>query len=163
VESEIGNAYLQSSHPREQPKTQGCLSLTVTEPTTEPTTSPFDRPISPSVALSRDPVERTICGGDCETTATVHLLSVTAATPPSSEQPQDQGGSALDKEDWEIVKILGKRRIGKYNEYRVRWKSTWLHRSELGNAQRLLQEFKAKGRAQQGRKRGRQARPEKGQ
>jgi len=163
VESEIGNAHLQSSHPREQPKTQGCLSLTVTEPTTEPTISPVDRLNSPSVALSCDPVERTICGGNGETTPIVHSLSVTAATPPSSKHSQDQGGSALDKEDWEIIKILGQRRTGRCNEYKVRWKSTWLRQSELGNAQRLLEEFEAKGQAQQGRKRGRQARPEKGQ
>jgi len=159
VESEIDNVHLQSSPRREQPKTQGCLSLTITEPTT----SPFDRLISPSVALSRDPVERTICGGNRETTPTVYALSVTAATPPSSEQSQDQGGSVLDKEDWEIVKILGKRRIGKSNEYKVRWKSTWLHRSELGNAQQLLRDFEAKGRAQQGRKQARRFRPVKGQ
>lgn len=159
MDSETDNVHLQSSPRSEQPKTQGCLSLTITEPTT----SPFDRPISPTAALSRDPVERAISRGDCKTTATVHSLSVTAATLPSSEQPQDQGGSALDKEDWEIVKILGKRRTGRCNEYKVRWKSTWLRRSELGNAQRLLEEFEAKGQAQQGRKRGRQACPEKGQ
>ena len=94
IESEIDIVHLQSSHPREQPKTHGCLSPT----TTEPTNSPFDRPISPSVALS------------CE--------------PHFPEQPQDQGGPALDEEEWEIVRIVGKRRRGKGYEYKVCWKRT---------------------------------------
>ncbi|MCJ1455415.1 hypothetical protein MMC28_005770 [Mycoblastus sanguinarius] len=94
IESEIDTVHLQSSHPREQPKSHGCLSPT----TTEPTNSPFDRPISPSVALS------------CE--------------PHFPEQPQDQGGPALDEEEWEIVRIVGKRRRGKGYEYKVCWKRT---------------------------------------
>jgi len=44
------------------------------------------------------------------------------------------------------------------NGIQVRWKDTWLLRSELGSAQRLLKKFEAKGRAQHGRKRGRFAR-----
>jgi len=60
MNSEIGTAHLQSSHPRQQPKTHGCLSPT----TTEPTPSSLDRPISPSVALSCDRVEQSISGGD---------------------------------------------------------------------------------------------------
>ena len=43
-------------------------------------------------------------------------------------------------------------------EYRVRWKDIWLPRSELGNAQRLLQEFEVRHRVQCGWKQGRPAR-----
>lgn len=51
---------------------------------------------------------------------------------------------------WEIRKVVGKKRAGKGFEYRVRWKDTWLHRSELGNAQRLLQEYEAGRKAHRG-------------
>ena len=52
--SMINTVYLESSYPREQLKIYGCLSPATT---TELTTSPFDRPISPSIALSSNPVE----------------------------------------------------------------------------------------------------------
>ena len=68
TESEIDTVCLQSSHPEEHPKTDGCLS----PPTTEPTSSPFSRPISPSVALSYDPVKQAISEGDCRAIATTH-------------------------------------------------------------------------------------------
>ncbi len=45
-------------------------------------------------------------------------------------------------------RLLAKRQTGKGYGHKLRWKSTWLPRSELGDAQRLLQEFKAQGRAQ---------------
>ena len=84
IESEIGTVHLQSSHPREQPKTHGCLSPT----TTEPTTSPFDHPTSPSVALSRDPVEQVIRGGDRGTAATIYPPHAITVTSPLLEQSQ---------------------------------------------------------------------------
>jgi len=162
MESEIGNVHLKSSYPREQPKTHGCLSpATTTEPTTEPTISPINRPISPSVALPQDRGTQAVHGGDHGATATVDLLGVTA-TPLSHEQPQDQGGSALYEEEWEIVRIVGKRRRGKGYEYKVCWKKTWLLERELGNAQELLREFKVERQAQRGGKRGRPARADKG-
>jgi len=159
MESEIGNLHLKSSHLREQPKTHGCLSPATT---TEPTTSPIDRPIFPSVALPQDRGTQAVHGGDHGATATVDPPGVAAATPLSQEQPQDQGGSALDEEEWEIVRIIGKRRRGKGYEYKVCWKKTWLLEHELGNAQELLREFKAKRQAQRGGKRGRQARANQG-
>jgi len=88
--------------------------------------SPFDRPSSPSVALSRDRVEQAIRGGDCGAAATVNPPSVTAATPPFPEQPKDPGASAPDEEEWEIVRIVGKRRRRKGYEYKVSWNKTWL-------------------------------------
>lgn len=54
--------------------------------------------------------------------------------------------------------MLDKRETMLGTEYMVCWKSTWLLKSELGNAQKLLREFEAKGREQHGRKRRRSAR-----
>ena len=154
----ISTAHLQSSHPRKQPKRHSFLSPT----TTEPTTSPSDSPISPSVALSRHPVEQVIRGGDGGAAATFYPPHTITATPPLPKQHEDQGGSALDEEEWEIVRIAGKRRRGKGYEYKVCWKRTWLRECELGNAQELLREFEAKHQAQRGGKRGRPARADTG-
>ncbi len=133
-----------------------------TEPITEPTTSPIDRPISPSVVLPQDRGTQAVHRGNHGATATVDPLGVAAAILLSYEQPQDQGGSALDEEEWEIVRIIGKRRRGKGYEYKVCWKKTWLLEHELGNAQELLREFEAKRQAQRGGKRGRPAHADKG-
>ena len=129
MESEVGTVlvHLQSSHLREQPMTHGCLSPT----TTETTASPCDYPISPSVALSRGPVEQAIRGGDRGAAATVHPPHTITVTSPLPEQPQDQGASVLNEVEWEIVRIVGKRRRGKD---KVCWKRVWLLEYELGNA-----------------------------
>ena len=72
-----------------------------------------------------------------------HAASQTGSSPPSRSRI-----TALEEQDWEITKIVGKRRAGKGFEYRVEWKDTWLPKSELKNARRLLQEFEARGRLQ---------------
>ena len=90
-------------------------------------------------------------------TATVYPPHAITVPPLFAERTQDQRASALDIEEWEIVKIVNKRRTGKGDEYKVCWKETWLLESELGNAQKLLLQFEAQGRAQPGRKRGRPA------
>ncbi len=151
MESEIGTVHLQSFHAREQPKTHGCLN----PPTTEPSPSPIDCPISSSVALCRDR------GGDGGIIATVYPPHALTVPPPLAERPQDQGGLVLDEEEWEIVKVVDKRRRGKGYEYKVCWKETWLLERELGNAQELLREFETKHQAQRGGKRGRPARADK--
>ena len=74
MESEISAIPLQSPHLREQPKTHGCLSPPTTEPIIKPTLSSGNRPISPSIALYRDPVEQAIRGGDHEAAATIYSL-----------------------------------------------------------------------------------------
>ena len=158
VESEIGTVNLQSSHASGQPKTHGCFS----PPTIEPTPSPIDRPISSTVALSRDRVEQATCGGDRRITATVYPPHAITVPPPLAERPQDQGDLVSNEEEWEIARIVGKRRRGKGYEYKVCWKKTWLPESELGNAQELLREFEANHQPQRGRKRGRPARTDKG-
>ena len=64
-------------------------------------------------------------------------------------QPQGQGGSALDEEDeWEIVRINEEKRKRRGDRHKVRGRSGWVPGSELGNAQQLAQEFKARTRAQ---------------
>ena len=118
VESEIDIKHLQSSHPRKPPKTHGCLGPSITDPTSEPTTFSFDRPISPSITLSHDRIEQAIHGGDCGVAVTVHSPHAITFTPPLPEQPQDQGRLALYKE-WEIVRIVDKRRRGKGHKYKV--------------------------------------------
>ncbi|KAF6238811.1 hypothetical protein HO173_003318 [Letharia columbiana] len=162
IESKIDIIHLQRSHPKKQPERHGCLSPSTTGPTTEPTTEPFDRLISLSIALSHNRMKQATCGGNRGAAVTVHPPH--AITVPSSlaKRPQDQGGSALDEEEWEIVKIVDKRRTGRGYEYKVCWQKTWLLESELGNTQELLREFEAKHQAQQGGKRGRPARADKG-
>lgn len=50
-------------------------------------------------------------------------------------------------DEWEVKKIVDKRWVGKGYEHKVRWKESWLPRSELANAKRLLREFEARHRA----------------
>ena len=157
VESEIDTIHLQSSYPKEQPKTRSCMSPL----TTEPTPTPINRPISSSVALCRDRVEQATCRGNCGITNDHPPYAITVP-PPLAERPRDQGGSALDEEEWEIVRIVGKRPRGKGYEYKVCWKETWLLECKLGNAQGLLRKFEAKHQVQRGGKRGRPARADKG-
>ncbi len=63
---------------------------------------------------------------------------------PASELASGQSEGAHDEQqDWEIEETVGKRRGTKGWEYNVVWANTWWPRSELGNAQRLLQEFES--------------------
>lgn len=130
MESKIGPAALQSSAPREQAKAHGCSSTHATE-----RTAPVDRPTSPRIALPQHPDRRVVSEDDHRAAA--------VASPPSDITPLLSRQSepripAFEQDEWEIRKIVGKRRVGKGYEYKVRWKDTWLPRSELGNAQRLL-------------------------
>ena len=54
---------------------------------------------------------------------------------------QGQRTSVPHRKEWEIERIVGKRRTRRGYEYKVRWQDTWLLRSELGNAQGLVQQF----------------------
>ena len=155
VESETGTAHLSSSHPREQPKTHGCLNP---HTATEPTTSFLDCPTTPSIVLPQDRGEQTAREGDYGAVATVKPSSLTAATPPSPELEGQRDLAQDEEEDWEIVKIVDKRWTRRGCEYMVRWKNTWMSDSELRNAARLVREFDAQVRGQRGGKRGRPAR-----
>jgi len=117
--SMIDTVYLKSSHPREPPKTHGCLDPTTTGPTTKPTSSLFDRPISSSVALSYNRVKQAISGGNHRAAATVYPPHAITIPSSLSEQHQDQGDSILDEEGWEIARIVGQRQRGKGYNYKV--------------------------------------------
>lgn len=155
VEPEIGTTHLRffSFHPREEPKALGCLDATTT---LDASVEPLERPTSLDVALPQHLYGRVV-GEDEHGTAMV-VTSPSASTPPLP-QPSEAQTCVLEEEEWEIRKIVGKRRVGKGYEYKVRWRDTWLPRSELGNAQRVLQEFEA--RYQPGSKSWRLARADK--
>ena len=143
VEPETETALLLGSHPREEPKTL-CCSDTPNIP--ELPTGPLDRPTSTGVALAQDLYKRVV-GEDDHGAATV-ASPPCAITPPLSprreeERREEKRNAAFEEHEWEITKIVGRRRTRKGNEYKVRWRNTWLPRIELGNAQRLLQEYEA--------------------
>ncbi len=131
----------------------GCLSTHAIEPTTES----IDRPTSPSTALPQHPGGRAPVVGEDDHRAAAPASPPSAITPPLRPQPQGQEGSAWDEEDdeWEIVRLVGERRRKGGDEYQVRWKSTWLPESELGNAQRLVREFEAREQVQRRRNKSR--------
>ena len=128
------------------------------------TAEPFDRLCSLSITPFEDQERRTVDANDHNgrTPATVGSASATATRPFAPEQSQGQGGPAeVEAQEWEVARILDKRETRSGTEYMVQWESTWVPRSELGNARRLLREYEAKGRAQHGPKRGRPARKDK--
>ena len=116
---------------------------------------------SPFLAESQAPPQADFYD-ECRTVRlNIGSLNSIANTPCLLESSQGQLYPTLHEgEEWEIARILGKRRIGKSYEYRVRWRSTWLPKSALGNAQALLRDFEARSRAQRGRKRGKGLRTE---
>lgn len=94
-------------------------------------------------------------GGSPAKTITEHEWSQALPAPALSRSSRNP------REEWQIRKIVSKRRAGKGFEYRLRWKGTWLPRSEVRNARRLLQEFEAQGQVHCGRKRVQAARKDK--
>lgn len=150
VEPEIGTAHLLSSHPREELKTLGGLDALTTP---EPPVEPLDRPTSPDVAPPQHP-DRLIVG-EQDNGAPAFASPPRVSTP--LPLPQSEAAPLVLREgEWEIRKIIGKRRAGKGYEYKVRWRETWLPKSELGNAKRLRREFEVRGRAQRD---GKECRP----
>ena len=123
------------SHPREELKTYGCADALTTP---DPSVEALDRPTSPDVAPSQRLDGRV--GGEDEHEAPA---AASPLTPSISLLPRqsEARSSVFEEEDWEIRKIVGRRRAGKGYEYRVRCKDTWLPGDELGNARRVLQEF----------------------
>ena len=153
-EIDTADTQLNTSCSTKEPKTYHCSDPNATA-------EPVDRLFSPSITPFEDQERRTVHANvhNGRTSAIVGSASATATRPFAPEQPQGQGGPAeVEVQEWEVTKILDKRETRSGTEYRVRWKSTWLPRSELGNARRLLREYEAKGRAQHGPKRGRPAR-----
>ena len=136
VESELGPAPSQDPLSREQTETHARLSSCTSESTSES----IDRPTFPSAAITQQQCMQVVGEDDHEVAAAAQPPS---ASPPPLSQPSPASTLVPEEEEWEIKKIVGKRRAGKGYEYRVRWKDTWLPRSDLGNARRLLREFEA--------------------
>lgn len=130
--------HFSSTQPREELKTHGCLDAPSTP---APPLAPLHRPTSPDAALPQY-FDRRLGGEDEHGTAAV-------ANPPSASTPGQFEGDYLvvQGEEWEIIMAARKRRAGKGYQIQVRWKSRWMARSELGNAQRLVREFDAIQRA----------------
>ncbi len=125
---------------------QSSLRDDVARPTADQTTSSWIW--SATLLAATEPVTAT------GATDNLHSFKRTADTADLNKGEEEQ--------EWEIIRILGKRRTREGQEYKVRWEDTWLRRSELGNAQELLRKFDEKDRAQRGCKRGRPALADKG-
>lgn len=151
IMSEIDTADTQLNTPcsTKEPKTHHCSDLNATA-------DPFDRLCSLSIIPFED-------HHNGRTLAIVGSASATATRPFAPDQPQGQGGRAeVEEQEWEVIKILDRRETTRSGtEYKVRWECTWLPRSELGSARRLLREYEAKSRAQHRPKRGRPAHKDK--
>ena len=141
ADDRLANSHL-SSHPKEEPKTLDYFDVPTIP---DSPTKPF-HPSTSSAAPPQYTTRRVIREDDHGAAPVANHPS--AITPPSPQQSEARA-SALEQNEWEVRRIIGKRRAGKVAEYRVRWKDMWLRRSELGNAKRLLQEFEARHRAQQ--------------
>ena len=125
----------------DEPKT----SIYVDAPTDpNPPADPLDRP-PPHVAQPQRHSWRVDREDDQGADPVAGPLSATAPSPPQ----QNKARTPPLEEEWEVRRIIAKRRVEKGFEYKVRWKDTWMTRSELANAKRLLQEFEAGGQAQE--------------
>ena len=107
IEPEIGPAHILSSRPREEPKTLECVdALTAPEPPTEP----LDRRAPRDRALPQYPCGRVIYedGHGAETVAS----PPSATTPPPPPQSEART-PILEEDEWEVRRVVGKRRVGK--------------------------------------------------
>ena len=142
VEPQIGIARTLSPHKKEEPNALDCVdALTGLEHPTEQLEPP---------ASSEGASPQNLCGqavGEVDHGAET-VASPPSATTPSLPQQSELGASPFEREEWEVKRIVDKRKMGKGFQYRVRWKDTWMAGSELANAKRLLQEFETRRRAQ---------------
>lgn len=143
VESKIGSAVTRSPQSRKEPGILGGSdALTARGPPIEP----LNQRASPDRALPQRPCGEVVREDDHRVTA---AASPSASTPPPPPRQSKARTPALEEDEWEIRKIVCKRRVRKGYEYKVRWRDTWLPRSELGKAQRLVREFEGRGCVQQ--------------
>ena len=156
VVSEDMSAHLLSPQSRRKTKTYDCAdALTAPEPPNES----FDRPTSPDQVLRQRRCGQVVRE---DRHGVAPVASLPSAAPPPPPQQSKARTLALEQDEWEVRSIVGKRRVGKKGfEYKVRWKDTWLRRSELTNAQRLLEDFEARHRAHSGRNQSQPARADK--
>ena len=81
------------------------------------------------------------------------------ASPSRHKRASGQSKPAhMESQQWEIRKVISKRRTRRGWEYKVGWANSWLPRSELENASRLVREFESKDSAQQKSRHGRSGR-----
>ncbi|MCJ1386983.1 hypothetical protein MMC17_010112 [Xylographa soralifera] len=74
-----------------------------------------------------------------------NLDNQAATSPLPLKQAQEHGDeSQVEEPEWEIKKILARRKTLSGSEYKVQWKDTWLPKSGLGKAQKLLRGFEAR-------------------
>lgn len=148
VELETETAPLLSSHPREDPKTFDNFDAP-TIPVSP--TEPLDRLTTPDLALIQHPHRGSVHKDNYGAVAVANTPTVNS--PPFPQQPHGQDDPASDEEgndEWEIARTVGRRRTRKGIEYEVDWRKTWKPVSDLGNAQRLIQEFEVRRRARGG-------------
>ena len=158
IEPETGASLLLGSHLREQHKVLGCLGApsdialpTAPDPSTSPNPpmQPFNRSTSSDQAQSTHPISGVVREGDqgASPVADLSVSDLPIATSPSPPQQSEASTPVCEQDEWEDRRIVGKRRTAGGFEYKVRWRDTWLPKSELGNARRLLREFEAQDRA----------------
>ena len=95
VESEIGIAYLSSSHPKKQPKAHGCLNSYTA---IESIILFLDCPTTVSIDLPQNRVEQTVREGEYKVAAIVNLSGVIVATLSFPER-ESQRDLAQNKEE----------------------------------------------------------------
>jgi len=106
VEPEIGTAHLLSSHPREELKTLGGLDALTTP---DPPVEPLHRPTSLDVAPPQHSDQLIV--GEQDNGAPAVASPPRVSTPPPLQQ-SEAAPLVLREEEWEIRKIIGKRRAG---------------------------------------------------
>jgi hypothetical protein len=82
----------------------------------------------------------------------IHFDLVYASTTSLSafKRTLSQRDAALvERRQWELKKIIDKKYIEQEWEYKVVWADSWIHKNELENAQKLLQQFDEKDSASQ--------------
>ncbi|KAL8794447.1 MAG: hypothetical protein Q9182_007623 [Xanthomendoza sp. 2 TL-2023] len=142
----IGAAPLFSSHPIEDPKTPGCINACTDS---DLHINPLDQPHSLDVARPQHHTGRVVREDDRGADAVANPPSATTPPPPQQSKVRTP---ALALKEWGFRRLVGKRRVGESVEYKVRWEDSWLRRSELRNAKRLLHEFEAQVKRQRGSK-----------
>ncbi len=101
---------------------------------------------------------------DRRLSAKVDFVDAIIISSSALERSQNQDDSAqVEKQKWVIKEIVDKRQTRWETKYKVCWESSWLLRSELENARRLLREFEAKSWSQHEHKRGRSTRTDNDQ
>lgn len=168
MDPETGATLSLGSHPREQQETLECLGAPPDTALPAAPHSPIqllDPPTSPDEARPPHASPGVVCEGDqgAAPVADLPVADFPSTTSPPPPQQSEASTPLCEQDEWEVRRIVGKRRTEMGYEYKVRWRDTWLPKSELGNARRLLREFEAQDRAQRGSKPRKSTRARKAQ